>query len=198
MKRPLLIGLAVVVLIAGAAAIGWLYYQANPDEWDKFTEDMGGDSSSSSAPNPARRPSGKEGELQASGSIEANEIAISALAGGKVLDVLVDEGQQISSEELLLVLDDRHLQAQRNALAANVDGATASLDMAQAQLDMARAGARGEEIAAAEGAVQAASAQVDLAKAGVAAVEAGIDLEPGPNTHTEQDLDAAEAQPCLH
>jgi HlyD family secretion protein len=59
---------------------------------------------------------------------------------------------------------------------------------------MALAGPRNEEIAAAEGAVRAAAAQVDIARAGLEAVESAIALELGPNTPTEYDLAAAEAQ----
>ncbi len=194
MKRALFIVLAVVGLIAGATAVGWFYYQANPEEWDSFLDELGGETSASSAPKPVKRSSRSEGDLEASGSIEANEIILSTLSGGKVIEVYFVEGQNTSRGDLLLRLDDRPLQAQRNASVANVDQATAAQAAAQAQLDMGLAGPRSEEIAAAEGAVRAAAAQVDIARAGLEAVESAIALELGPNTPTEHDLAAAEAQ----
>jgi HlyD family secretion protein len=194
MRRWLIIVLAVVILIAGAVAIGWFYYQANPDEWDSFVNEMGGDASTSSAPEPVKRSSRGGDELQASGSIEANEIILSTLTGGIVKAVHFEEGQSVSQGDLLLELDDRPLQAQRKALVANVDQAKGARAIAQAQLDMALEGPRNEEIAAAEGAVRSATAQVDMAQAGLDAVESAIALGGGPAIPTEHDLAIAEAQ----
>lgn len=194
MNRPLIVGIVVALLIVGAVAVGWFYYQANPDEWDSFVSEMGGETSTSSAPKPVKRPSSSGDGLQASGAIEVEEIILSTLAGGKILEVYADEGQSVSEGDLLLVLDDRPLQAQKTALTANLDQAEAALEMTQLQLDMALAGPRSEEIAIAEGAVQAAAAQVDMANAGLDAVEAAIALEEGPGTPTDHDLVAAEAQ----
>jgi HlyD family secretion protein len=194
MKRTPLIVLAIVGLIAAAVAIGWLYYQANPEEWDSFLEDMGGDSQASSALKPVKRSSRSDDELQASGSIEANEVILSTLSGGKVIEVYVGEGQNVSRGDLLLQLDDRPLQAQRSALVANVNQATAAQTAAQAHLDMTLDGPGSEELTVAEGAVRAAAAQVDMARAGLKAVESAIALGPGPSTPTEHDLAVAEAQ----
>lgn len=194
MKRSLFVVLAIVVLVAGAAAVGWIYYQANPEEWDSFWDEMGGEASTSSAPKPVKRSSRNEDELEASGSMEANEIILSTLSGGKVIEVYFEEGQKVLKGDLLLKLDDRALQARRDATVANVDQAKAGLAAAQVQLDMALAGPRSEETAAAEGAVKAATAQVDIARAGLKAAESAVDQEPGPNTLTEQDLATAEAQ----
>lgn len=194
MNRPLIVGIVVALLIVGAVAVGWFYYQANPDEWDNFVSEMGGETSTSSAPKPVKRPSSDGDGLQASGAIEVEEIILSTLAGGKILEVYADEGQNVSEGDLLLVLDDRPLQAQRTAMIANLNQAEAALEMTQLQLDMALAGPRSEEIAIAEGAVQAAAAQVDLMNAGLDAVEAAIALGEGPGTPTDHDLKAAEAQ----
>lgn len=194
MKRTPIVIAAVVVLLAGAVALGWIYYQANPDEWDSFLDEMGGDTSSSTAPKPEKRPARNQDELEASGSVETNEIILSTLSGGKVVEVLVEEGQNVVAGELLLRIDDARLQARRDALQANVDQAAAFLTAAQAQNELAIAGPRKEEIAAAEGAVQTASAQVDLAKAGLEAVNSAIALGEDPGNLTDHDLAAAEAQ----
>ena len=52
--------------------------------------------------------------LEASGIIEAEDILISAQAGGRVLEVLVDEGRSVESGDLLLRLDAELLLAQRD------------------------------------------------------------------------------------
>jgi len=194
MKRTPFVIAAILLLLVGAVAIGWIYYQDNPDEWDSFLEEMGGQPSSSTAPKAEKRSARNQDELEASGSIEANEFLLSTLTGGRIVDVLVEEGQAIAAGDLLLRIDDAHLQARRDALLAIVDQAAAVLTAAQAQLAMAIASPRLEEIAAAEGAVQTASAQVDLASAGLEGVEAAIDSGEGPVIPSDQDLAAAEAQ----
>jgi HlyD family secretion protein len=194
MNRPLIVGIVVALLIVGAVAVGWFYYQANPDEWDSFISEMSGDTSTNSAPKPVKRASSSGDGLQASGAIEVDDIIISTLAGGKILDIFADEGQSVSEGDLLLVLDDRPLQAQRLSILANLDQTEAALEMVQLQLDMALAGPRSEEIAIAEGVVQTAAAQVDFAKAGKNAVLESITIGEGPSTATDHDLEAAEAQ----
>jgi HlyD family secretion protein len=194
MKRRLFLGLSLFALVAGAAAIGFLYYQANPDEWQSFIDEMGSESSSSAETGPVKEKLRKDGRLEASGFVEVTEITVSAQVGGIVTDIYAEEGQDVSEGELLLQFDDRPLLVQREALAANVQQADAALDAAIAQLEMAVAGPRSEEVSAAEGAVRAAAAQVDLARAGLDAVEAAMALDQGPLTPTEHDLSAARAQ----
>jgi HlyD family secretion protein len=66
------------------------------------------------------------GTLQASGTIEAVEISLSPEMAGKVAEVLVNEGDSITADSLLLSLDDSLLSAQRSAAAAQVDSANAT------------------------------------------------------------------------
>ena len=63
--------------------------------------------------------------LTASGTIEAVEVTISPEIGGRIVEVLVDEGAVVNSGDVLFRLDDTLLQAQRAV-------ASASLDLAQA------------------------------------------------------------------
>jgi HlyD family secretion protein len=186
--------LAIFLLVAGAVTLGVVYYQANPGDWDSFLAEMKGESSAGSEPRPVKRTSRNDDALEASGTIEVNEITISTLMGGKVTDVYVEEGQKVAKGDLLLRYDDRSLQAQRDVLMANVDQAEAALAGAQAQLDRAYAGPTSEEIAAAEGAVQAAFGQLNLAKAGLNGLKAAIALGQTPSTPTDYDLAGAEAQ----
>jgi HlyD family secretion protein len=96
-----------------------------------------------------------ESALTASGTIEAVEVTISPEIGGKVTDVLVEEGDPVKAGESLFRLDDTLLQAQRGVAAANLDSANAgastadaALASAQAQYNLAFDAARAESVAA--------------------------------------------------
>jgi len=76
--------------------------------------------------------------LTASGTIEAVEVTISPEIGGKVAEVMVDEGTSIRTGDVLFRLDDTLLQAQRTVAAASLDLAGASTSMANAALATAQ------------------------------------------------------------
>jgi len=100
--------LIAVLLAVGASAGGWhLYSQA------------------SAAANAT---------LTASGTIEATITTISPQIGGKVADVLVQEGEAVQAGGVLLVLDDQGLRDQRTSVEAGTRAAVAG---AQAELDAA-------------------------------------------------------------
>ena len=69
--------------------------------------------------------------LQASGQIEATEIAVAPELSGRVVDVLVAEGDSVKAGDPLL-------QAQKGTLEAGLDAANANLAAAQSALDMAQ------------------------------------------------------------
>jgi HlyD family secretion protein len=73
--------------------------------------------------------------IQASGLIEATEIAVAPETGGKVAEVLVKEGDAVKAGDVLLRLDDQGLQAQRENIVAAGQAAEAA---AQADLDNAK------------------------------------------------------------
>jgi len=56
-----------------------------------------------------------EGELVASGFIEADEISIAAELGGRVVDLAVDEGEEVEAGQVLIRLDGTLLDAQIEA-----------------------------------------------------------------------------------
>jgi len=79
------------------------------------------------------------GTLQASGTIEAVDVSVSPEMAGKVIEVLAEEGDLVTAEELLLTLDDSLLVAQRITAAAQVDSVkaaavTANTTLASAQM----------------------------------------------------------------
>ena len=158
MKRTITILAIVIALIAGAVGIGWLYFRLNPAAWDDFVGEMQGETTSSAAPRPAKRPARRAGGLFASGAIEAEEVTVAAEMGGRIVALLADEGDEVVAGEVLVELDQTILLAQREQAEAAVAQARAGLDAARAQLAQAKAGTRPEEVAQAEGGVAAARA----------------------------------------
>ena len=64
-----------------------------------------------------------DGQLKASGTIEAVVVNISPEVAGKVTDVLVGEGQSVQADAALLSLDASLLTAQKAVASAQVDSA---------------------------------------------------------------------------
>ncbi len=84
------------------------------------------------------------GQLQASGTIEATNVNVAPELAGKVKDVLVSEGQNVQAGDPLLHLDSSLLQAQKQQALAALDvarsaaaTADAALSSAQNQYDLA-------------------------------------------------------------
>jgi len=78
------------------------------------------------------------GQLKASGTIESVTVNISPEIAGKVVDVLVVEGQAIREGDPLLSLDGSLLTAQRAVASAQLDSANAALNTAQSAYDTAQ------------------------------------------------------------
>ncbi len=96
--------------------------------------------------------------VRASGTIEAEEVRISAETGGRVVAVLADEGDDVSAGQLLVQLDDTEWIAREGEAAAAVAAA-------RARLAEVRAGPRPSEIAAAQAEVARAEAELAGAQA---------------------------------
>lgn len=77
--------------------------------------------------------------LTASGTIETVEITVSPEIGGKVAEVMVDEGDTVRAGDVLFRMDDTLLQAQRNVAAANLDLARAAAETAKRTQETAEA-----------------------------------------------------------
>ena len=79
------------------------------------------------------------GSLSVSGTIEATEISISPETAGKVVEVLVDEGDKVKAGDELFKLDDSLLQAQSALAQAGLQVAQAGVDTTTAARDTAQA-----------------------------------------------------------
>lgn len=116
--------------------------------------------------------------LEVTGTIEARKVNLSSEIGGKVLDVLVEEGERVSAGQTLVQIDDTLLKLQRDQAQASLDllingpsteqisAAQAQLDQAEANLHLAQvafdrltASSRPEEIKATNGALNQARAR---------------------------------------
>ncbi len=105
--------------------------------------------------------------VRVSGQVEATDVRVAALVGGRVLSVAIEEGQRVAAGALLAKLDtaDAELGLAR---------AKAEHDQTDAQLRLLRAGARVEDIRQAEAQVASADAEVSAAGAELAAVSADV------------------------
>lgn len=107
------------------------------------------------------RPAEPQNAIFASGTIEATEVDVSAKVSGRVLKLLVDEGDTVQVGQVIAVLDGKEIQAQ-------VAQAQGAYEAAQARLAELLRGAREEEIR---------QARANLAQAQVAAEGARRTLE---------------------
>ncbi|MFM8320663.1 MAG: biotin/lipoyl-binding protein, partial [Chloroflexota bacterium] len=96
--------------------------------------------------------------LQASGTIEAEDVLIAPELSGRVSEVLVDKGQAVQAGQALFRLDGTLLEAQRARAAAAYATAQANLATAQNGLSAADAGLKSAQ-AALEAAQAAATAE---------------------------------------
>ena len=139
MKRIIVISVILVVIVAVGVG-GWFLWERYGDQLRDATEDT----------------------LEASGTVEAETVAVSALVAQRIDEVLGIEGGGVTSGTVLFKLDPTMLQLQ-------VDQAAAGLKAARAALDQANADGR----PAAE--IDQAQARVDQAQAalGMAEVQLG-------------------------
>lgn len=104
--------------------------------------------------------------MEVSGTIEATTIGVGSRVGGRIADVLVDEGDVVKANDVLIRLECGEQEA---AVAA----AKAKLEQAEATLTRIETGARMEELAQAEAAAAAAESAYLMALNGARSEEIG-------------------------
>jgi HlyD family secretion protein len=97
------------------------------------------------------------GLIEASGTIEAEEVVVASEFGGRVADILAGEGDEVEADQVLIMLDTALLEAQ-------IGEAEAAVSAAQANLERVQAGARPGEIQTAEALLDQAIAARDGAE----------------------------------
>jgi HlyD family secretion protein len=105
--------------------------------------------------------------VRASGSVEATEVQVSAQVGGRLLELLVAEGDRVAAGQTIARIDttDAQLALRR---------ASADRDQAAAQLALLQAGSRQEDIRQAEAQVKSAEADVAGARDDLGAAETDL------------------------
>ncbi|MEO6236341.1 MAG: HlyD family efflux transporter periplasmic adaptor subunit [Vicinamibacterales bacterium] len=110
---------------------------------------------------------GKDAPPRASGYVEATEVRVAGEVGGRLLEVLAEEGKRVTTGDVLARVDTSDLQiALRRA--------QADKDQAIAQLKVVQAGARPEDLRQAAAQTQSAQADVAAAQAELAAATADL------------------------
>ncbi|MCP4539622.1 MAG: HlyD family efflux transporter periplasmic adaptor subunit [Chloroflexi bacterium] len=142
MKAERIVPIVIIVVIVIGVAVGGIYFATNPDVMSQVMAEMD-----------LAEP--EANGLTASGFIEADEVSIAPELGGRVVELLADEGDEIEAGQVLVRLDGTLLDAQAEV-------AQAALGVAEAGLAQVRAGARAEQIRQAE----AGLAQAEIARDG--------------------------------
>ena len=105
--------------------------------------------------------------VRASGSVEATEVQVSALVGGRLLELKVKEGDRVAAGQVIAQLDTTDLLLQLRRAAAERDAAAA-------QLALLEAGSRQEDVRQAEALAGSADAEVAGARDDLAAAETDL------------------------
>jgi len=105
---------------------------------------------------------------RATGYVEATEVRVSALVGGRILELKVAEGDRVKVGDVIARLDtaDAELALRR---------ATADRDQADAQLALLRAGSRVEDVSQAQAQLQSARNDVHAAAAELESANADVE-----------------------
>lgn len=96
-------------------------------------------------------------KIEASGNIEATDVIVSSQVSGKVLSVLIEEGQRVQNGDTVLVIDPSTYQLK-------LQEAVSSLAASEAQLQLLKSGARKEDIKQAEEHAKQAEVNLKLAE----------------------------------
>jgi len=165
MKRVLL-----VVLVIAVIAAGWLIYSNTLQAEPTVPEGI--------ATEPVSRGD-IEATISAVGSLAAERTqSLSFTASGQVIEVLVEEGQEITEGQVLARLDDADLQL-------SIKQAEAALRSAEASLEKVKKGPSEEDLAAARAAVDAARANLEKLQKGPSARDiqlAKLNIDQAKNT----------------
>jgi HlyD family secretion protein len=126
----------------------------------------------------------REAGLQGSGTVEARNIRVGSKVGGRILQVLVREGDRVQPGQTLITFDDKELQA--------------SMEQARANAQKARRGYRPEEIQEAQAAAAQARADYDMhlkgyRKEDIAAAQADVDRATADETRAHLDFQRYDA-----
>jgi len=132
--RYLAVALLVVVLIAAG-----LYYWRRQAAAAERAAQLAAAAEATAAAADSHRSGGSAALLDASGFVVARRQAtVSATVGGRVTEVLIDEGSRVTSGQVIARLDDEPYRLALNQISAQSDASHAQLQAAQAAFDNAQ------------------------------------------------------------
>ncbi len=108
------------------------------------------------------------GPVRVSGHVEATEVQVAAEVGGRLLELLVAEGDRVATGDTIARLDTRDVQLQ-------IDRTRAERAAASAQFRFLERGARPEDVRQAQAQVDAAAAEADAIAGEGKAAQADFD-----------------------
>jgi len=103
-------------------------------------------------------------DLQLIGTVDANEVLVSAKIAGRIQTLTVDEGQEVKAGQLIAVIESDDLQAARNAAEATVSSQKSKLNET-VETERQTRGETTSQTAIAEAQVQASKASLAQAQA---------------------------------
>ena len=127
--------------------------------------------------------SNHKGAIEASGTLEATDVKVSAKVPGQIETIRIQEGSQVQSGDTLVVLD-------RSTLELQFRQAQAGFEVADAQYHLLLNGARSEDIHLAEDALRQAEASFKNASDDFARMKELL----ASNTITQKQFDDAESR----
>jgi HlyD family secretion protein len=136
------------------------------------------------------------------GTVDANQVIVSAQVEGRIQRLLVDEGTPVKAGDLIAVLDPSELRAQEAAASANIVSLEQKVEQMQ-HTERSTSGSTSSDVANAEAKVSSAKAQLLEAQAALDRTEsdsrrtielakAGIDSDQ-ERVQAETNLEAAQA-----
>jgi HlyD family secretion protein len=136
------------------------------------------------------------------GTVDANQVIVSAQVEGRIEKLLVDEGTPVKAGQLIAVLDPSELQAEEAAATANIGSLEHKVDQMQ-HTEISTSGSTSSDVANAKAKVASAKAQLLQAKAALDRTESdsrrtielakvGVDSEQD-RVQAETNLQAAQA-----
>lgn len=132
------------------------------------------------------------------GRIEAEETHIAAKYAGRVIDILVDEGDMVKKDDVLAHIDARDLEAQRSGAHSNLAAAQNAVAEAQAQITHREAQlelAQAEEKRAAALAGRSVSQELyDQRKAALKTAQAALNVAHAQLASAENQVKTAQAE----
>ena len=125
---------------------------------------------------------GNNGAIEASGTLEATEVKVSAKVSGQIESIRIDEGSEVKAGDTLVILD-------RSTLSLQFKQAQAGFEVADAQYKLLLNGARSEDLQLGEEALRQAEASYKSANDDYARMKQLL----ATNTVTKKQFDDAES-----